>query len=234
MTRTGVRIRDQPIAAAFAEHERHLWGLCYRMTGLAADADDLVQETFLRILERPPREPGKPLRPWLVRVAMNLARDQLRRRRRRGYAEPWLPGPVVTPAEDEPPDGDAARSPEDRYGMRESLGLAFLLALEALTPRQRAVLLLREVFDYSVRKVAGVLGIGPSHVKVLHHRARRRMADYDRTRRPPDRPSTAEIRSALAALLAAVARGDLAAVESLLAPRKLARVLASLEDAGRR
>jgi len=78
-------------AAAFREHERFLWALCYRMTGSAADADDLVQETFVRALERPPPRTDLPWRPWLTRVAMNLARDALRRRRRRGYVGPWLP-----------------------------------------------------------------------------------------------------------------------------------------------
>ena len=60
-----------------------LWGLCYRMTGNAADADDLVQETFVKAIENPPRNTEAPLRPWLIRVAINLSRDYLRRRRRR-------------------------------------------------------------------------------------------------------------------------------------------------------
>src|SRR4030095_438085 len=86
---------------------RLLWGLCYRMTGNAADADDLVQETFVRTLQSPPRDTSQPLSPWLRRVAMNLSRDLLRRRRRREYAGQWLPSPVLTdqdsPASYEPP-----------------------------------------------------------------------------------------------------------------------------------
>jgi RNA polymerase sigma-70 factor, ECF subfamily len=66
----------------FDEHRRFLWGLCYRMTGSAADAEDLVQETFVRAIERPPERLDQPWRPWLVRVAINLARDAYRRRRR--------------------------------------------------------------------------------------------------------------------------------------------------------
>src|SRR5438552_11485670 len=80
----------------FKAHERFLWGLCYRLTGNAADADDLVQETFVRALERPPARTDVPWRPWLVRVAVNLGRDLLRRRRRAGYVGPWLPAPIDT------------------------------------------------------------------------------------------------------------------------------------------
>jgi RNA polymerase sigma-70 factor (ECF subfamily) len=90
------------VADAFRANERHLWGLCYRMTGSAADADDLVQETFTRALARPPAKRDDPWRPWLVRVAMNLAHDTLRRRRRRRYVGPWLPSPVEAD-DDEPP-----------------------------------------------------------------------------------------------------------------------------------
>ena len=75
-------------AQTFDEHKRLLWGLCYRMTGSAADADDIVQDTFVRALEKPPADMEAPLRPWLVKVAMNLSRDQLRRRRRRLSRQP--------------------------------------------------------------------------------------------------------------------------------------------------
>ncbi|MEJ7733591.1 MAG: sigma-70 family RNA polymerase sigma factor [Polyangiaceae bacterium] len=89
------------------EHRRFLWGLCYRMSGSAADADDLVQDTLLRAMERPPERGDEPMRPWLTRVAMNLCRDHLRRRKRRGYVGPWLPSPVEL-AEDEPPAWEVA------------------------------------------------------------------------------------------------------------------------------
>src|SRR3982751_5244373 len=93
---------------AYETERRMLWGLCYRMTGNAADAEALVQETFARALEHPPGRMEQPLRPWLVRVAMNLSRDYLRRRKRRGYTGEWLPSPVPTddpesPASYEPP-----------------------------------------------------------------------------------------------------------------------------------
>src|SRR5262249_61740237 len=99
---------DPALSAAFAEDRRFLWGLCYRLTGCAADADDLVQETFVRAIERPPARRDQPWRPWLVRVALNLGRDLLRRRRRRRYVGPWLPSPIETGDETSPPSVEAA------------------------------------------------------------------------------------------------------------------------------
>src|SRR5215475_8429408 len=113
------------VSAELLESDRRLlWGLCYRMTGNAADADDLVQETFVRVLEHPPRRLDEPLRPWLIRVAINLSRDLLRRRRRRGYVGPWLPSPV--PTEDEAPASfepaaPSEDSPAARYDLLESI-----------------------------------------------------------------------------------------------------------------
>src|SRR5437868_10514213 len=135
----------------FDEHKRFLWGICYRMTGSAADAEDIVQDTFVRALEKPPTDMEAPLRPWLVKVALNLSRDQLRRRRRREYFGPWLPSPVSTEDDGPLPIYEPTApgiSPVARYDLLESVTLAFLLALEVLTPAQRAVLLLRDVFDY--------------------------------------------------------------------------------------
>src|SRR5262249_8300206 len=144
------------IDSLFEEHRRFLWGLCYRMTGSAADADDLVQDTFVRAMEHPPRRLDEALRPWLGKVALNLSRDLLRRRKRRDYTGPWLPSPIDPSRDqrnvsDEPPAHDP-HALEGRYELLESVSFAFLVALEALTPTQRAVLLLRDVFDYSVHE----------------------------------------------------------------------------------
>ena len=204
------------IADVFGEHRRFLWGLCYRLTGSAADADDLVQETFVRAIERPPARTDEPWRPWLVRVAVNLGRDLLRRRRRRGYVGPWLPSPIETGDEVSPPSVETA-STEGRYDLLESVSYAFLVALEALTPLQRAVLLLRDVFDYTVAETADVLGVSEANVKTTLHRARRRMAAYDRARTVPTRDLQARVRTALERFVAAVATADLPALESLLA-----------------
>jgi RNA polymerase sigma factor (sigma-70 family) len=206
---------------AFAEHGRFVWGLCYRLTGCAADADDLVQETFQRALERPPERMDEPLRPWLVRVAMNLGRDLLRRRRRRAYVGPWLPSPIETGEEDVSPSFEpelaAGVTTEGRYDLLESVSFAFLIALEALTPQQRAVLVLRDVFDYSVRQTADALGISEPSVKVTLHRARRAMQGYDRARSVPTRALQEQTREALTRFMGALARGDTGAVEALLA-----------------
>ncbi len=205
------------LEAALRAHERRLWGLCYRMTGSVADADDLVQETFTRALEAPPRLDA-PLEPWLTRVAMNLARDALRRRRRTPYPGPWLPAPVET--------GDAAAevevaaepaSTEGRYDLLESVTFAFLLALEALSPQQRAVLLLRDVFDYSVRETAGALGLSEANVKTTHLRARRVMAAYDAGRTVPTRAMQERNRRALEGLVSALRAHDVVGLERLLA-----------------
>ena len=205
---------------AFASHERFLWGLCYRMTGSAADADDLVQETFVRAIERPPARTDLAWRPWLVRVAINLGRDLLRRRKRRAYVGPWLPSPIDTADEASPPSYEPTlagdQTTEGRYDLLESVSFAFLLALEALTPPQRAVLLLRDVFDYSVGDTADALDLSEPNVKTTHHRARRAMQGYDRDRHRPTRTLQDETRAMLGRFMAALAAGDVADVEALL------------------
>lgn len=205
------------LESAFQAHERLLWNLCYRLTGVPADADDLVQETFLRAMERPPARVDDDLRPWLVRVAVNLGRDLLRRRRRRGWTGPWLPGPIGTADHASPPayEPDATAG---RYDLLESVTLAFLTALEALTPTQRAVLLLRDVFDHSVDETAAALDLSVPNVKTTHHRARRAMAAYDRARQPPTRTMQERTRAALERFMRAIAAEDGAAIAELLAP----------------
>ena len=141
----------------FDDYRRFLWSLSYRMTGSAADADDVVQDTFVRVMEHPPARVDESLRPWLVKVALNRSRDLLRRRKRRDYVGPWLPSPIPTDDEPAPPSHEPVvegRTLEDRDDLIESVSFAFLIALEQLTPTQRAVLLLREVFDYSVAETA--------------------------------------------------------------------------------
>ncbi len=202
-----------PVAEAFRQHRQLLWGLAYRMTGSAADADDVVQDTFERATAHPPARLEEPLRPWLVRVAMNVARDSLRRRRQRAYVGPWLPSPVDGAPE---PAAPAESASDSRYELHESASYAFLVALEALTPQQRAVLLLRDVLDYSVRETSEALSLSAVNVKVIHHRARRAMAVYDVTRRPA-RKLEADTRAALERFLGAILAQDAAAAEACLA-----------------
>lgn len=207
-------------AQTFDEHKRFLWGMCYRMTGCAADADDIVQDTFVRALERPPADMEAPLRPWLVKVAINLSRDQLRRRRRREYFGPWLPTPVLTEGDtvfelDQPSTTES--SPVKRYDLMESVSMAFLLALEALTPAQRAVLLLRDVFDYSTNETAKALEMSESNIKVTLHRARQTMDSYDKNRASNFSKRAADLRDTLQRFLARLAAGDVQGLKQMLA-----------------
>lgn len=201
-------------------HRRSLFGVCYRMTGCAADAEDLVQQTFARALEAPPRDLDRDVRPWLVRVAVNLARDHLRARKRQAYFGPWLPSPVPSSCLDEEVVAyEPEPGPGARYDLVESASFAFLVALEALTPSQRAVLLLRDVFDYSVRETAEALELSEPNVKTTHHRARAAMERYEASPRLTARtaPSRrAQAQAALSALFGALAANDAQALERLL------------------
>jgi RNA polymerase sigma-70 factor, ECF subfamily len=199
-------------ARELESHRHKLWWLCYRMTGVAADADELVQDTFLRALESPPRDASRELLPWLFRVATNASTDLLRKRAVRGYRGDWLPSPLEL-------DDliDEGLSPSARYGQHESLSYAFLIALEALSPTQRAVLLLRDVFDYSVRETADALSLSEANVKTQHHRARALLESYERDRRSPDPAREGVSRAAMLRLFALASLGDVAAVERLLA-----------------
>lgn len=194
-------------------HRQALFGLCYRMTGSAADAEDLVQDTFRRALERPPKDLDKPIRPWLLKVATNLCIDALRKRKREAYFGPWLPSPVET----ERVVVDLEPGPEARYGLVESATSAFLVALEALDAKQRAVLLLRDVLGLSGPETAAMLDTSPGNVRVVLHRARKALEAYDATRRP----ITPELRDATARrlreLFVRMRLGDLEGVAKLLA-----------------
>lgn len=209
-----------PVADLYAEHRRFLWSLTYRMLGSAADADDVVQDTFVRAIERPPQRLDEPVRPWLVKVALNLSRDRLRRRRHRDYVGPWLPSPIETG--DEPPPShepaiDGTRTLEGRYDLLESVSFAFLLALEALTPTQRAVLLLRDVFDYSVRETADALDLTEGNVKTTHHRARNAMEEYENRRLIPTSEVQQAARTALAEFMRKLRDHDVGGIEAMLA-----------------
>ena len=199
----------------FHNHRKMLWGLSYRMTGCAADADDIVQETFARAAERPAPSDEHAWRPWLMRVATNLSLDLLRQRRRRSYQGSWLPSPVETT--DEEAAFDTAPSTEAHYEWRESLSFAFLMALDALTPGQRAVLLLRDVFDYSARAAAELLDLSEENVRVTHLRARRAMRDYDRDRRQPTEALQEQTRQVLGQFIRCLVTQDVDGAAALLA-----------------
>lgn len=197
---------------AFARHRGLLWQLCYRMLGSRQDAEDTVQDTFERALETPPPDLESDLRPWLIRVAMNRCRDQLRRRARVNI-DTWLPDPIALQADSALLE---SQGPHARYSLAESASLAFLRTFEALTPTQRAVLLLRDVLDYSIRETAETLATTEGSVKTTLHRSRRIMADYDKRQAvTPERVAAAQ--HALKALLLHLELGNAAALRTLLA-----------------
>ena len=202
----------------FADHRAVLWGLSYRITGSAADADDVVQETFAKAHQHAPAQLGDARR-WLTRVAVNAARDLLRRRRRRSYIGPWLPTPIETSGH-APPSFEPivdGQSLEGRYDLVESASLAYLQALEALTPTQRAVLLLRDVFDYAAAEVAEVLDTSEGNVRIIHHRARRVMESYNRRQPRPTPSRPGRTQKALQQFLTLLAAGDVHGIEQMLA-----------------
>jgi RNA polymerase sigma-70 factor (ECF subfamily) len=209
--------RAARLEALFRSQRRRLWGLAYRLTGSAEDAEDVVQETFARLVARPPEGSLEALGPWLARVATNLGIDALRRRRRRPYAGPWLPAPVEDLEEEFPEPGRAEADPEARYGLAESATYAFLVALEALSPRQRAVLLLRDVLGHSALEAAEVIGSSEGSVRTLHLRARRALADYDLRRCLPTPELRERHRAALQRFVDCLQAGDALGLEEILA-----------------
>jgi RNA polymerase sigma-70 factor (ECF subfamily) len=207
-------------AEQFETHRRFIWGLAYRITGSPVEADDIVQETFLRALQHQPKAREDGWRGWLARVASNLSIDALRRRKRRDYTGQWLPGVIETGDEASPPGYEivsSALNTEHRYDLLESVSMAFMLALERLTPRQRAVLILRDVFDYTVQEAAAALQLTATNVKVTHHRARAAMEQYENRRVIPTREHQQAAGEKLAQFLKHMENKDVRAVEAMLA-----------------
>lgn len=192
---------SQALEAAHRSTARALFALCYRMMGVSADAEELVQETFVRALEARPRE-DEPLSGYLFRIATRLCIDRLRRRQTEGYRGPWLPSPVS----DELLQWQAPAAAQ--YEMLESASFAFLLALEALSAEQRAALILGDVFDLSAREVGEILNLEEAHVRQLQHRARAAMKRYDSERAPRSAEHRDQARMAMMGLFAALAAGD--------------------------
>jgi RNA polymerase sigma-70 factor (ECF subfamily) len=181
---------------------------------VAADADDVVQEAFARAVEAPSLLEGGDLERWLVRVATNLSLDSLRRRRRRRYHGPWLPSPLETDETIDVADADSAGAPH-RVERAEQVSYAFLVALEALSPRARAALLLVDVLDYPVADVARILDTSEGNVRVLHHRARRTLARFD-VEVVASPQVRGRQRAALEKLLLCMINQDAAGMEALL------------------
>lgn len=190
--------------ATFHAHRGLLFDLAYRMVGSASDAEDLVQEAWLR-WQRAPRDAITSPKAWLCTALTRLAIDHLRsaRVRREQYVGPWLPEPLVT---------DMSSSPPAQVALAESLSLAFMSLLERLAPVERAVFLLREVFEIDYEVIAEVVDKTPANCRQIFRRAKERLAG-----RPRFEPDDATHTRLLTTFLSALGTGDIEAFKALLA-----------------
>ena len=158
-----------PAAAHFEEHRGYLFAIAYRLLGTASDAEDIVQDAYLR-WRQSTDEHIRSVRAYLATIVVRLCMDELRsaRARREVYVGPWLPEPVVT-------TGQADLT--DSIVMRESLSFAFLLMLEKLSPLERAVFVLREVFDFDYAEIAPIVEKSEANCRQVFHRARQRLKE---------------------------------------------------------
>ena len=199
--------------ASFEPYRRRLVGLAYRMLGSMADAEDAVQETYLRWHEADRDNVSNP-RAFLMTTTTRICLDMLKsaRARREEYVGPWLPEPVVD---------TAALAPDSRTELAEDLSIALLLTLDRLSPLERAAFLLHDVFDFSFNEVAAALERSEAACRQLAARARAHVRDV-RPRGatvPPARSGEIDAKHAqlLSAFMAATQSGDLNALTQLLA-----------------
>lgn len=187
----------------FEQHRDFLRKLVYRMVGTLADAEDVVQETYLK-WRAAEREAIVSPRAWLVKVASRLALDHLKlaRVRREQYVGPWLPEPLVEPH----------LTPADQMALDESVSMALLTMLERLSPAERAALLLHDIFQFSFDEVADILDKTPQACRKLASRAR----SHVQADKPRLAPNAAEHRRLTEAFGQAVRSGELEALQALL------------------
>jgi RNA polymerase sigma-70 factor (ECF subfamily) len=194
----------------FEAHRGLLFSIAYRMLGSATDAEDVVQDAWLRYSSAPP-EPIRSVRAYLGTIVTRLCLDRLKAARttREQYVGPWLPEPTL--------HGDREPSLARAMEQRESISLAFLVLLESLSPEERAVFLLREVFDYDYREIAEMLELSPVNCRQLFHRAKLRLIEQRpglgsaKWRAPRERHDRF-----VQAFMSAVSKGDLQELQSLL------------------
>lgn len=192
-------------SATFEQHRDHLFGIAYRMLGRVAPAKDIVQDAYLRWREIDPEEIRSP-KAYLSKIVTRLCLDEMKsaRARREEYVGPWLPAPLVE---------DSAPKPEQTAELADSLSMAFLVLLETLTPVQRAVFLLREVFDYEYDTIADLVGKKEATCRKIAQRARDHLSDENlRFEASPD-----EHQKLVDQFFAAVEEGNLEQLESTLA-----------------
>ncbi|MEV6651676.1 RNA polymerase sigma factor SigJ [Streptomyces sp. NPDC051219] len=197
------------VTDVFEEHRPVLTGVAYRMLGRVADAEDVVQDAWLRWSAADRGDVQQP-RAYLVRITTRLAIDRLRQvqSRREAYVGPWLPEPLVTDF------GPTLPDTAEQAVLADSVSLAVLVVLESLSPLERAVFVLREAFGFPFAEIATALGRGEAAVRQLAGRARRHVDE----RKPRYDVDPAERRAFTERFLAAAGGGDLEALMSLLAP----------------
>jgi len=203
--------------AIFRAERGHLFGVAYRMLGSAAEAEDVLQEAFVR-WSASEHDGGSALdspRAFLTTIVVRLCLDELKsaRARRESYVGPWLPEPLLARETERP------AAPDARAELAESLSLAFLVMLESLTPLERAAFLLREVFDEPFDNVATILGTSEAACRQLVVRARAHVEEH-RPRFVADDAKKSEL---LHAFLGACASGDAEALGRILAEDVVAR-----------
>ncbi|WP_033307282.1 RNA polymerase sigma-70 factor [Streptomyces iakyrus] len=193
----------------FEAHRPVLLGVAYRMLGRVADAEDVVQEAWMRWSGSDRTDVREP-RGYLVRITTRLAIDRLRQIKARGetYVGPWLPEPYVTDF------GDTVPDTAERAVLADSVSLAVLVVLESLSPLERAVFVLREAFGFPYADIAAMLDRGEPAVRQLAGRARKHVEE----RRPRYDVDPAQRRDLTERFLAAAADGDLEGLMALLAP----------------
>jgi RNA polymerase sigma-70 factor (ECF subfamily) len=195
------------VGDAFADHRNLLFAVAYDLLGSVADAEDVVQETWLRWSTVATEEIHNQ-RAYLVRIATTQSLNRLRanRSRRETYVGPWLPEPIVEP--------DPAEEITDRAAREHDVSIAMLVVLETLSPAERAVFVLREVFGMAHDEVAVTLGRTPASVRQLAHRAR----EHVDARRPRFEADESKQRQATERFLQACVSGDMSRLLELLAP----------------
>jgi RNA polymerase sigma-70 factor (ECF subfamily) len=194
----------------FERHRPRLFGIAYRMLGSRADAEDVLQDAYLRWHRGAPDELRSP-EAWLVTTVTRLCIDRLRaaRREREQYVGPWLPEPLIADAADAAVPADASAE------LSSSLSVAFLVVLEQLEPDERAAFLLHEVFETGYAEIAEILGKSEAACRQIVSRARKRV----RGQRPRAQVSDAARRSVLERFVSAIQAQDKAALLELVAEK---------------
>ena len=202
-----MKMFDEQLAEYFETERPRLRSIAYRILGTPDDADDVVQDSWLRFSTADHASIENPA-AWLTTVASRLAIDRLRsaRHRRETYVGPWLADPIAS-------EPDTVGAPDDALILAESLSLGFLAVLERLTPLERAVFILHDVFAYPLVEVADIIERSPSATRQLAKRAR----DHIEQGRPRFAPDPDDIVTLTQLVMAAAMNGDVKTLESFLA-----------------